>query len=316
MDKFADERYVNGDVFYNGCRIQKDKDCKKLQRNVSQDIYVPMEGHIFLDRLQRNVSQDIYVPMEGHIFLDRLQRNVSQDIYVPMEGHIFLDRLANFKYENDDVLCDVCHNDSKKLHSDLSQDIYVPIEVAYNFMNRLANDTYGNGDVNSNICHLQKDNDCKGLQRNVSEDAYVSMNSSNVCFDENSIENPSQMLAPLAPTDIVKPIKVQNNIYRKKAVKKIKNFAKNEDCQIKIKNQTNRNQIRPLSERFNQIPSLESEPEDTKRCYSEIYDVPNTRPILPPKIKRNKEPVFRSRSNACVSQNIRTYLKETKSAGI
>ena len=276
MDKLADERYVNSDVFYNGYHIQKDKDCKRLQRNVSQDLYVPMEGHIFLDRLANNVT-----------------------------------------YENDDVLCDVCHfykhNDSKRLYSDLSQDIYVPIEVAYNFMNRLANDTYENSDVFSYIYDLQKDNEYKGLQRNVSEDVYVSMDR---CFDENSIEKPSQMLAPLVPTDTRKPINVQNGICRKKAVKKIKNFAKKEECLIKSKNETNKKQIRPLSEGFNQILSLDSEREQTKRCYSEIYDVPNTRPILPPKMKRNKESVFRSRSNACVSQNIRTYLRETKSSSI
>ena len=279
MDKFADETYENSDTFYNG--YCKDKDC--------------------------------------NIF----QRNVSQDIYVPMEGHVCSDRLANDTYENDDVFCNARHaykhNDPKRLYNDLSHDIYVPIEVGYNFMKKLASDTYENGDVFCNLFNHHKDNHYKDLQRNVSEDTYVPMDSFSRCLDENSIENPSQTLAPLVPTDTNIPnvyITGENNIYKKEIVNKIKNFAKKEECRIETKKSTNRKQLRPLSKGFNQIISLEPDPQDTKRCYSEIYDVPNTRPILPTKIKRNKESAFRSRSNACVSENIRTYLKETKSDGI
>ena len=120
------------------------------------------------------------------------------------------------------------------------------------------------------------------------------------------------MLASLTPTDTNKTITVENNIYRKKCVKKIKNFAKKEECLTKFKNQKNKKQLRPLSEGWNQILILESDPEDTKRCYSGILDVRNTRPTLLTKMDGNKKSVFRSRSNACVSQNI----KEIKSAGI
>ena len=52
----------------------------------------------------------------------------------------------------------------------------------------------------------------------MTEDIYVSMDSFNWCFDENSRESPSQMLAPLAPTDTIKSIEyitVKNNIYKK-----------------------------------------------------------------------------------------------------
>ena len=58
--------------------------------------------------------------------------------------------------------------------------------------------------------------DCKTLH--MTEDIYVSMDSFNWCFDENSRESPSQMLAPLAPTDTIKSIEyitVKNNIYKK-----------------------------------------------------------------------------------------------------
>ena len=279
MDKFAGETYVKSDASYDG--YYKNKDC------------------------------------------NRSQIKVSQDVYVPMEGHIYSDRLENGTYENDDVFCNACyayrHDDFKRLYSDLSQDIYVPIEVAYNFMNRLSYGTYGNGNVFSITCSHHKDNHCEGLQRNMSEDAYVSLDACSSYLDENSIENLSQTLVPLVPTDTKKPIEYitgENNIYKKKLATKIKNFAKKEPFRIKTKKPTNKKQFRPLSEGFNQILSLNPDPEDAKRCYSEIYDVPNTRPMLPNKIEQNKESAFRSRSNACVSQNLRTYLKETKSAGI
>ena len=232
MEKFADDIFENSDVFYN--RYCKDKDC------------------------------------------NRLQRNVSHDIYVPMENCTYSDRLANGTYENVDTFCNACrayeNNNSKRLYSDLSQDIYVPIEICYSFMDRLATCTYENGDVSCNIYnHTNK-----------------------------PIEN----------------ITGENEIYKKEIVKKIKNIVKKKECQIKTEKSTNKKQLRPLSEGFNQTLFLETDAEDTKRCYSEIYDVPNTRPILPTKIQQNKESVFCSRSYACVSQNIRTYLKETKSAGI
>ena len=262
-----------------------------------------------------------------------LQRKVSQDIYVPMAGHICLDRLANGRYKNHDAFCNICHvykhNGSKRLHSNLSQDIFVPLDIFYNFMSRLAaKGTYENGDVFCYIYNLQKDNDCERLQRNVSEDVYVSMDSFNGCFDKNSIENPSQIVAPVAPTDTNKPIeyiRVKNNIYKKEIVKKRKNFAKKEECQIEIKKPTNNEKLRPLLEGFNQILSLESDPKDTKIRYTEIYDVPNSpRPRLPietqrykeSETQRYKESVFRLRSNACLSQNKKTYLKEAKSACI
>ena len=138
-------------------------------------------------------------------------------------------------------------------------------------------------------------------------------------LDENSIENLSQTLIPLVPTDTKKPIEYitgESNIYKKKLATKIKNFAKIEAFRIKTKKPTNKKQFRPLPEGFNQILSLEPDPKNAKRCYSEIYDVPNTRPMPPVKIEQNKESAFRSRSDACVSQNVMTYLKETKSAGI
>ena len=279
MDKVTDKMYENSDVFYNG--YHKNKDC------------------------------------------NRLQRNVLQDTYVSMEGCICSDRLSNGTYENVDAFCNVCHgykhNDSKRLYSDLSQDIYVPIEDGYNFMNRLASCTYENGDGSCNTYNHHKDNHSKKLPRNVSVDSYVSMHSFSRYPEESSIESPSQTPAPLAPTDTNKPIEYitgENNIYKKVIVEKIKNFAKKKECQIKTKKSTNKKELRPLSEGFNQILSRETDAEDTKRCYSAIYDVPTPRPILPTKIHHNKESVFRSRSNACVSQNIRTYLKESKSAGI
>lgn len=136
---------------------------------------------------------------------NRLQRNVSQH-YVPMEGHVFSDRLANDADENANVFCNARHaykyNDHKRLYNDLSHDIYVPIEVGYNFMNRMASDTYENG----NIYNPHKDNYYKELKCKVSEDAYVPMDSFSRCLDENSIENPSQTLAPLAPADTNIPI--------------------------------------------------------------------------------------------------------------
>ena len=245
---------------------------------------------------------------------NRLQRNVSQH-YVPMEGHVFSDRLPNDTDENGNVFCNARHaykhNDPKRLCNDLSNDIYDPVEVGYNFMNRLASDTYENG----NIYNPHKDNYYKELKRKVSEDAYVSMDSFSRCLDENSIQNPSQTLAPLAPPDTNIPIVYitgENSVYKKEIVKKNKEICVKE--RMSNKNPINKKQPRPLSEGFDQILSLEPDPESTKMSYSEIYDVPNTRAILPPKMQRNKESVFRSRSNACVSQNMRTYLKETKSA--
>ena len=281
MDKFANKIYAKSDAFFKRYQIQKDKICSGLQGKMSQDKYVPMEGHICLERLE------------------------------------------NGRYENHDVFCNVCHvykhNGSKRLRSDLSQDIFVPLDVFYIFMSRLAaKGTYENGDVFCYIYNLEKDNDCKRQQRNVSEDVYVSTDSFNRCFDENSINNPSQMLAPLVPTDTNKPIeyiRVKSNIYQKEIVKKRKNFAKKEECQIKIKKPTHNEKLRPLSEGFNQILSLESSPKNTRIRYSEIYDVPNSPPpTIPIETQHYKEFIFRLRSNACVSQNKRTYLKEAKSA--
>ena len=276
MDRFANKSYVKSDVFLKRSQIQEDKICSGLQGKVSEDIYVPMEGHICLNRL------------------------------------------TNGRYENHDVFCNACHvykhDGSKRLHSNLSQDIFVPLDVFYNFMSRLAaKSTYENGDVFWYKHNPQKDNDYKRRQRNVSKDAYVSFSR---CFDENFMENSSQMLAPLVPTGTNKPveyIRVKHNIYDKEIVKKRKNFAKKKECQIKIKKPTHNEKLRPLSEGLNQILSLESSPRNTKIRYNEIYDVPNSpRPRIPIETQRYKGSVFRLRSNACVSQNKRTYLKEAK----
>ena len=281
MDKLADGRYVNSDVFCDRDCIQKGNDCNRLQRNVSQDVYVPMDGD-----------------------------NCSN-------------KLANGTYVNDDVFCHPCHvqndNDCKRFQKHLSEDTYVPIEVGYNFVSRLANKTYENGDAFSYIYHLQKDNDCRGLQKNLSQGEYVPMDSIINCRNENSVKNTPQMLPPLVSTDTDEPseyITINNNIYQKEIVKKIKSYSKREENQAKINKATNKKQLRPLSEGFNEIPPLKSDLRGTKKCYSE-YDVPNSpRPKLPLRTQRNGEPVFRSRSNACVSQNRRTYLKETKSADV
>ena len=282
MDKMTDGRYVNSDVFYNGDCIQKGNNRNRLQRNVSQDVYGPMDGD-----------------------------NCS-------------DKSANGTYVNDDVFCDVCHvqndNDCKGLKNNLSHDTYVPIEVGYNFMKRLGNGTYENSDAFCNKYHLQKDNDCKELQGNLSKNVYMSMDSINGCVNANSIKNPSKILPPLVSTYTKKPteyITIENNIYQKEIVKKIKNYSRKEENQVEIKKSTNKKQLRPLSAGFNQILSLESDPKDTKKRYSEIYDVPNSpRPRLPIKTQCNKKSAFRLRSNACVSENKRTYLKETKSADV
>ena len=235
-----------------------------------------------------------------------------------MEGHICLDTLTNGRYENHDVFCNACHvykhDGSKRLHSNLSQHIFVPLDVFYNFMSRLAaKSTYENGDVFWYKHNLQKDNDYKRRQRNLSKDAYVSFSR---CFAENSMKNSSQMLAPLVPTDTNKPIeyiRVKSNIYQKEIVKKRKNFAKKKECQMKIKKPTHNEKLRPPLEGFNQILSLESSPRNTKIRYNEIYDAPNSPPPrIPIEAQHYKEFIFRLRSNACVSQNKRTYLKEAK----
>ena len=57
MDKFADDILKNSDVFYN--RYCKDKDCNRLQRNVSHDIYVPMENCTFSDRLANGTYENV-----------------------------------------------------------------------------------------------------------------------------------------------------------------------------------------------------------------------------------------------------------------
>ena len=107
MDKFAGETYVKSDASYDG--YYKNKNCNRSQIKVSQDVYVPMEGHIYSDRLENGTYEN-----DG-VFCN-----------------------ACYAYR---------HDDFKRLYSDLSQDIYVPIEIAYNFMNRLSYGTYENGNV-------------------------------------------------------------------------------------------------------------------------------------------------------------------------
>ena len=118
------------------------------------------------------------------------------------------------------------------------------------------------------------------------------------------------MLASLSLTDTNKSIeyiRVKNNIDKKEIVKKRKNFAKKKECQIKIKKPAYDEKLKPM----------ESSPRNTKIRYSEIYDVLiSPRPRVPIETQRYEKSVFRLRSNACVSQNKRTYLKEAKSARI
>ena len=302
MDKLTDKIYVNSDVFCNGDCMDKLTD----ERYVNSDIFC--DGDFIQKGNDRN----------------RLQKNVSQDVHVPMDGGNCSDKLVNGTYVNDDVLCNVCHvrnnNDWKRLKNDLSQDTYVPIEVGYNFMNRSANGTYENSDTFCDKYLLQKDKDYEGLQRNLSKDVYVSMVPLDGSANGNSIKNPTQMLPPLVSTESKKPIDyitIENNIYQEEIVKKMKNYSRKDENKAEIEKSTNKKQLRSLSTGFKKIPSLRSDPKDAKKRYSEIYDVPSSpRPRLPTKTQRNKESVFRSRSNACVSQNKRTYLKETKSADV
>ena len=53
-------------------------------------------------------------------------------------------------------------------------------------------------------------------------------------------------------------------------------------------------------------------PQLIKKDCNELYCVPNNQPAFPTEIQDKKEFTFRSRSNACISQNKKMYLKEIK----
>ena len=73
-------------------------------------------------------------------------------------------------------------------------------------------------------------------------------------------------------------------------MKNRRNFAEKEECQMKINKPKNKMQLRPLSEGFNEIFSLESSLKDTRKRNSEIFDVPNSpRPRPTIKTEHNKK---------------------------
>ena len=53
-------------------------------------------------------------------------------------------------------------------------------------------------------------------------------------------------------------------------------------------------------------------PQLIKKDFRELYCVPNSRPAFPTEIQDKKEFAFRSRSNACISQNKKMYLNKIK----
>ena len=53
-------------------------------------------------------------------------------------------------------------------------------------------------------------------------------------------------------------------------------------------------------------------PQIIKKDFRELYCVPNSRPAFPTEIQDKKEFGFRSRSNACISQNKKMYLNKIK----
>ena len=53
-------------------------------------------------------------------------------------------------------------------------------------------------------------------------------------------------------------------------------------------------------------------PQLIKKDFRELYCVPNSRPAFPTEIQDKKEFGFRSRSNACISQNKKMYLNKIK----
>ena len=73
-------------------------------------------------------------------------------------------------------------------------------------------------------------------------------------------------------------------------MKNRRNFEEKEECQMKINKPKNKMQLRPLTEGFNEMLSLESNLKDTRKRNSEIYDMPNSsRPRLTIKTERNKK---------------------------
>ena len=146
-------------------------------------------------------------------------------------------------------------------------------------------------------CYESETNNNATLQNNNLEDSYIRMNPSNSYIDHNSIKNSLQRLSTAISTKKSKSIKNdedENSINCQEIVKKRKNHAKKDEYQLQVTTSTEKLKFCLSQEDLTKI--LSSEP------------VTETQP--------QKKPLFRTRSNACIAQNKKMYLKKFNSANI
>ena len=146
-------------------------------------------------------------------------------------------------------------------------------------------------------CYESETNKNATLRNNNLEDGYTRMNRSNGYIDHSSIKNSPQRLFKAILTRKGKSannLVNENDINCQEIVKKRKNHAKQNEYQLQVTMPTEKLQFSISQKGLTKI--LSSEP------------VIETQP--------QKEPLFRTRSNACFAQNKKMYLKKLNSANI
>lgn len=188
----------------------------------------------------------------------------------------------------------------------------------------MDSETYGAYEIVDICCNAYREQkgNWKQNERNLSQNRYVSMDT---LLDKNHIKNSTQRSVPVDLVGNNKTIEKSTIEIKTKKKKPIKTPNKSGEICVYPVHATpasRKIQFNLLMDELNHAFSKNFITQKTKDIKSQVmkrdcgglYCVPNNRPAFPTEIQDKKEFAFRSRSNACVSQNKKTYLKETKYA--
>lgn len=180
-------------------------------------------------------------------------------------------------------------------------------------MNGRMDETFGAYEiVDIGNAYFKQTNDWDEIEKNIPEGRYVLMES---VFNRNQKKNPPQTEdnKSIGKSAIGKKMRKGEPIKTKNKTGKMGAFSMHLPVPRNV-------QFNLLMDELKQIFSQKCitdktgniKPQSLQKDYGEIYSVPNNRPADTDEIKDKKKFVFRSRSNACVSQSKKLYLKETK----
>ena len=146
-------------------------------------------------------------------------------------------------------------------------------------------------------CNENETNINAAFQKNNLEDDYICMNPYNGYIDHNSIKSYSHRLSAALSIEKSKSTNNDgnaNDIICQEIVKKRKNYTKQDEYQVQVTTSTEKLQLSLSQEDLTKILSPE--------------------PVI--ETQPQKKSLFRTRSNACIAQNKKTYLKKLNSANI